>query len=118
MKTKIKSMQFIRYFIYFYYKEIYLNPNIAFKLLNIYRLIIVISVICIVINENINYVYELLGIYTNNYIQELLPTDCISLKMDSWGYGNPYGYGNPFGEGSSSNVPPSGGPPGNNSTGI
>jgi len=87
-------------------------------LLNIYRLIIGIIVIYIIINENTNYVYKLLGIYTDNYIQELSPIDCILLKMDSWGNSNPYGYGNPFGEGSSSNVPPSGGPPGNNPTGI
>lgn len=117
-------MQFISYFRYFYYKEIYLNPNLAFKLLNIYRLIIGISIICIVINKNTDYIYELLGIYTNNYIQELSPTDCDLLKMDPWGNSNPYGYdysygySNPFGVGSSNNVPQGGGPPGNNPTGT
>lgn len=109
---------FTSYFRYFYYKEIYLNPNLGFKLLSIYRLIIGILFIYIVINDNTNYIYELLGIYINNYIQELSSIDCILLKMDSWGDNNPSGYGNPFGEGSSNNVPPSGGPPGNNFTGT
>lgn len=89
-------------------------------MLNIYRLIIGISVICIVISENTNYIYELLDVYANNYIQELSYTDNTVLKMDPWGnpYGNPYSYNNPYGVGPSGNVPPSGGPPGNNPTGI
>lgn len=118
IKTKIKSMQFIGYFRYFYYKEIYLNPNLGSKLFNLYRLIIGILFIFIMINENFNYIYELLDIYINNYLQELSPTDCILLKMDSGGNANPFGDANPFGEGSSSNVPPGRGPSGNNPTGA
>lgn len=102
-------MQFTNYFRYFYYIEIYLNPNLVFKLFNLYRLIISILFTYIVISNNLNYIYELLDIYINNYLQELSPTDCILLKMNSLGEPNP------FGEGSSNNVPPGNGPSGNNS---
>jgi hypothetical protein len=79
----MKAMQFISFFRYYYYKELYLNPNLGFKLFNLYRLIIGILFIYTVINNNLNYVNELLDMYTNNYLQELTPTDCILLKMDS-----------------------------------
>lgn len=108
-KIKIKSMQYIRYF---YYKEVYLNPNLGLKILNIYRLIIGILFIYLVLKDNSNYIMELLDIYSNRYLQILSPTDCIILKMDSWGDGNH------FGEGSSSNVPSGKGPSGNNPTGA
>ena len=102
-------MQLTNYFKYFYYKEIYLNPTFGFKLFTFYRLILGILFFYSIVNNNYLYIYELLGIYTNNCIEELSP---ILLKMDSWGNGNP------FGEGSSNNVPPGKGPPGNNSTGV
>ena len=94
---------------YIFFKEMYYNPNIVYKLLFLYRRVLVLLFIFCFIKNNLIFLENFLDVFLYYYVQELNES---FVHMDSLDNNNPYG------EGSSNNVPEGTGPPGNNSTGL
>lgn len=94
---------------YYFYKEMYYNPNIMHRLLSIYKYILGLLFIVCLIKNNLIYIENILDNFLFYYVQEF---NEFVVHMDSLDNNNPYG------EGSSNNVPTGTGPPNNNPVGL
>lgn len=94
---------------YYFYKEMYYNPNILYRLLSIYKYILGLLFIVCLIKNNLIYIENIFDNFLFYYVQEF---NEFIVHMDSLDNNNPYG------EGSSNNVPEGTGPPNNNPVGL